>query len=81
MRRTLRLWIVLVGLVAYGIALVPADDAVPMPAPFDSYTMVELIRQVYLQFSPQTHLLGKNIVDDVGRGRADEFYEAKIWKG
>lgn len=79
--RCMTTWILL--FILYSISAVAAQDSdeVKIPAPFDKYTDVELLRQLYPDYDPRTRLLGKGIVDDEGRQLGGELYGAKIWKG
>jgi hypothetical protein len=81
MRHTMQTWIIIAGLLTYASAIAQEGHALPLPAPFDRYTEVELIRPVYPQFNSKTRLLGGHVVDDEGKARAGELSAAKIWKG
>jgi hypothetical protein len=52
-----------------------------IPAPFDRYTDVEVIHQVYPNFDPRTRLLGRGVVDEAGHARGGMLCAAKLWKG
>src|SRR6266540_563023 len=75
------LWIALVCWAVGGVAVAQDCYPVSIPAPFDRYTDVELIRQLYPNVDPATRLLGRGVVDEAGQARGGGLSAARLWKG
>jgi hypothetical protein len=77
-------WIWIIGIVLYSYTTIFAQGdccIVTIPEPFDKYTDVKFIRQIYPDFDAKTCLLGKGIIDSEGNPLGGQLYDAKIWKG